>query len=164
MAKRPRPFGNYGAKRLAGRFAGAVAKPVYVCARPGCEVHHKARYDNALEKWVAPDRCIACGGMEFDYFATTEEANRWAELRLQEKVKAISKLRRQVRIGLFTIAPNGLQAWVADYIADFVYERDGEEVIEDHKPGAGMDDVAKLKLKWVAAQRGKPVLIHVSAR
>lgn len=142
---------SYG--RLSGFHAGQKSTSVWVCSRPGCEVHHAGR---------KPEFCMKCHGMTFDYFASGGEAARWASLRLLETVGKITNLRRQVRIPLLARAPNGLDVHVADYVADYVYDRDGEEVVEDHKPRAGMDDVAKLKLKWVAAQRGKPVAIYSS--
>lgn len=146
---------RYG--RLHGSDAAKMAQPVYVCSRPNCEVHHKAvRKDG---KWTQPDHCVACKGLAFDYFASTSEANRWAALRLQEKAGLISGLRRQVPFPLMTIAPNGLQVKVAVYIADYVYVRDGVEVVEDRKPKSGMDGVAALKLRWMAAQRGSEVLV-----
>jgi hypothetical protein len=145
---------------LSGAAVMAVAQPIWVCANMKCEVHHKAVFNKVTHHWDQPDKCLGCGGMAFTFFQSQGEANRWASLRLLEKVGKITKLRRQVRYGLFAIAPNGLQQHVADYIADYVYDRDGEEVIEDCKPSAGPDPVAKLKLKWMAAQRGKPVTIY----
>lgn len=138
-----------------------MAIPVYVCSRPGCEVHHPARRDDK-GKWTAPHHCLGCSGMAFDRFPSTGEANRWAALRLQENVGIITNLRRQVKYPLMTIAPNGLQVWVADYIADFVYVRDGKEIVEDSKPRNGIDPTAALKLRWMAAQRGEEVLITTS--
>jgi hypothetical protein len=143
----------------------AVAQPIYVCSRPGCGVHHKATFDKATHHWLKPEACLGCGGITFDFFQTNGEAQRWASLLLMEKSGLIRKLRRQVRYGLFTIAPNGLQVHVADYIADFVYEKQTpfggwDEVVEDVKPKGGIDPVAALKLKWMAAQRGSPVAIY----
>jgi hypothetical protein len=140
-------FKNYDA---LSKYGGAP-KPVWVCSRPDCETHH-----NQKQK---PETCLRCGGMAFDYFASTSEAQRWAALRLQEKVGVISGLRRQVSIPLMTTAPNGLAVQVATYRADFVYDRDGAHVIEDRKPRSGMDPLAELKIKWVEAQTGQSVLI-----
>lgn len=143
---------------IHGRDAGRRANPVWVCASPGCEVHHKGTRD-ADGKLKGPAACIACGRMSFEYFPSTGEANQWAALRLQEKVGSITGLRRQVRFPLMAVAPNGLQVRVAEYIADYVYFRDGREIIADHKPMAKADPLALLKLKWMAAQ-GNPVHIH----
>jgi len=152
----PKPsWQRYG--RVRGEDARARAIPTYVCSRPGCEVHHRAQMVDG--KFQAPHHCIGCGGMVFDRFDSTSEANRWAALRLQEKAGMISNLRRQVRFPLMTIAPNGMQIKVADFIADYVYVRDGEEVVEDRKPRAGIDPTSALKLRWMAAQMGREVLI-----
>jgi hypothetical protein len=147
--------------RLHGSDAAKMAIPVYVCARPGCEVHHPAKKDQK-GKWRQPDKCIGCGGIVFEYFASTTEANRWAALRLQERGGIIKNLRRQVKYPLYTIAPNGLRVWVADLIADYDYERDGIQVTEDRKPRSGMDPVAALKFRWFAAQHGREVLVTTS--
>lgn len=162
---------RYG--RLSGVDAAREAQPIYVCSRPHCEVHHKAirhvetvivdaRTGKTREKltWRAPAKCMGCGGLAFEFFASTVEANRWAALRLMERAGLISKLRRQVRYPLMTVAPNGLQIKVAEYIADHVFIRDGKEIIEDVKPRSGMDPVAALKLRWMAAQRGSEVAIY----
>jgi hypothetical protein len=146
--------------RVFGHDAARTAIPVYVCSRPGCEVHHPAVKVGG--KWTAPGSCIKCHGMAFDRFPSTAEANRWASLRMLEKRGVITNLRRQVRFPLMTIAPNGLQVHVADYIADHVYFRDGKEIVEDVKPRFGMDPVAALKLRWMAAQRGDEVLIYTT--
>lgn len=161
---------SYG--RLSGRDAARLAKPVYVCARPNCEVHHQpVRFDETVvmgtrikvkHRWRQPDHCISCGGMVFDYFPSEGEANYWAALRLQQKVGHITDLQRQVKIPLYANAPNGMKVHVADYLADATYTRvsDGQHVIGDHKPETGMDREAKLKLKWVEAQLGVKVTIH----
>ena len=161
MVKRKPSWQRYG--RLHGSDAGKKAQPIYVCSRPSCEVHHKAikvKTPKGEDKWSPPAKCLGCGGLAFEFFASTTEANRWAALRLQEKAGLISKLRRQVRYPLMTIAPNGLQVKVAEYIADHVFIRDGKEVREDVKPRSGIDPVAALKLRWMAAQYGEEVAIY----
>jgi hypothetical protein len=146
---------------IHGRDAGRRANPVWVCASPGCEVHHKGTRD-ADGKLKGPAACIACGRMSFEYFPSTGEANRWAALRLQEKVGSITGLRRQVRFPLMTIDPNGLRAHVADAVIDFVYFIEGAEILEDAKPSNKPDPLAALKFKWVAAQYGREVRIYAS--
>jgi hypothetical protein len=64
-------------------------------------------------------------GITFD---STLEANRYSQLRLLEKARVISDLRLQVPYEL--IVNNIL---VAKYVADFVYFKDGTEVVEDSK-------------------------------
>lgn len=82
-------------------------------------------------------------GMKFD---SQRELNRWLELKLLERAGEIRSLRRQVKYQLIpaqrepdTIGPRGgvhkgklIEPEVA-YIADFVYEQDGREVVEDAK-------------------------------
>lgn len=146
--------------RIRHGTAGFEATPVFVCANMKCELHHRGvKVDG---KWRQPDHCLSCKGMVFDRFSSIGEANRWAALRLQEKIGAIKGLRRQVRFPLMTMAPNGLLVKVAEYWADFVYLRDDKEVVEDSKAQNGMDDVAALKLRWMAAQRGEEVLVTTS--
>jgi len=154
------PF-RYKGSKFSGRQAGANAMPVWVCANINCEAHYRAILQDG--KKVRPvDHCHRCGSLAFEYFASSGEAKRWAELRLEEKLGHVSKLRRQVKFPLMAIGPNGFQVHVADYNADYVYILDGVEIIEDHKPIDGMDREAKLKLKWMQAQQGRPVHIHES--
>jgi hypothetical protein len=145
--------------RIHGRANKAV--PVWVCSRPGCEVHHRGAYDAKVGKIVGPAACIDCGGLAFDRFDSIAEANGWASLRVQEKRGVITGLRRQVRYPLFAPSPSGLPVQVATYVADYVYIRDGQQVIGDKKPSADprrQDPVAALKLRWMEAQ-GTPVTI-----
>lgn len=61
-------------------------------------------------------------------FSSKREANRWLELRSAQKNGHISKLRRQVP---FSLSVNRIHVCV--YIADFVYEKSGVEIVEDTK-------------------------------
>lgn len=68
-------------------------------------------------------------------FDSMKEANRFAELQLLEKGGVISHLQRQVR---FTLLPSqrdsrGKHIPPVYYIADFVYTRNGKQVVEDCK-------------------------------
>ena len=88
-------------------------------------------------KVTAPD------GQVFD---SSKEYRRWCELRLLERAGKIQGLQRQVTYELIpakrepdTIGPRGgvkpgktIEKAVT-YIADFVYDRDGETVVEDTK-------------------------------
>ena len=85
-------------------------------------------------------------GIEFD---SKKEANRWKNLRFMERTGTIRSLRRQVRYQLIpaqyeTIpqyGKNGLRIQdkrvcverPCDYVADFVYQMDGETIVEDVK-------------------------------
>lgn len=83
-------------------------------------------------------------GIRFD---SRREANRYAELKLMEKAGLISDLKTQVP---FPIHVNGVH--VTTYKADFVYQEQGRQVVEDAK---GMRErVYKLKKKMVRAQYG----------
>lgn len=68
---------------------------------------------------------VTVDGMRFD---SKLEAHRWHELQLELAAGRISKLRRQVR---FSISWQGEH--ICFYVADFVYERNGERVVEDSK-------------------------------
>lgn len=95
-------------------------------------------------------------GITFDSKA---EAKRWAELRLLEKAKRISKLRRQVPYELVppTSRPSGGKERGVTYIADFVYlGDDGREVVEDVK-GAS-PDVWVIKRKLMLWRHGVEVV------
>lgn len=81
-----------------------------------------------------------------DIYDSKKEARRGVELALAEKAGRIQNLRRQVKYVLIPaqrepdrIGPRGgrkvgkvLEQEIA-YIADFVYEKDGEEIVEDVK-------------------------------
>lgn len=133
--------------RVSGQHVGALAIKVYVCR--GCGTHYQGK---------RPDQCVnkTCGRMDFSKFDSKGEANHYAELRLRESSGLISDLQTQVRFDLLAYGPKGMAGKVAQYVADFVYIRDGEQVIADYK--GAITDVAALKLKWMAAM-GKPVLI-----
>lgn len=136
---------KYG--RLSGKTVGQRAIKVYVCR--GCEAHHVG------EK---PAQCH-CGRIDFDYFSNKSEAIMWAQLRLLEKRGQISNLRRQTRHKLYAYGPDGQPVEVGVYTDDASYIEGGKAVILDHKPKAGMDPLAALKLQIMAAM-GKPVTIH----
>lgn len=88
-------------------------------------------------------------GITFD---SKKEAERWCELKLMEKAGMISDLQRQVTFQLIpTIKIKGKVAERScSYKADFVYEQDGAQVVEDVK---GMrTDAYRIKRKlmlWV---------------
>ena len=63
-------------------------------------------------------------------YASKREANRAAELELLVRVGAISNLRKQVK---YELIPKRDGERAVSYIADFVYQQDGKEVIEDVK-------------------------------
>jgi hypothetical protein len=77
-------------------------------------------------------------------FHSKGEFMRWRELQVEQRAGLISDLRRQVE---FPIAAGG--AVVCSWFADFVYMRDGREVVEDFK--GYRTDIYKLKKKFVEA-------------
>lgn len=96
------------------------------------------------------------GGHSFD---SKKEYNRWTELQLLEKAEKITDLRRQVKYVLIPAqygpsktGPRGgikrgpLLERECSYIADFVYEKDGQTVVEDVKGVRTKDYIIKRKL------------------
>lgn len=77
-------------------------------------------------------------GLRFD---SKKEAKRWGELKALEATKQIKQLQRQVSIPLTV---NGKK--ICTYRADFVYQQDGQTVVEDAK--GFQTDVFKIKWKW----------------
>lgn len=68
-------------------------------------------------------------------FDSKAEATRWAELMFCQKAGKISNLRRQVRYDLIPPQkkPSGGTERAIYYIADFVYQQNGKEIVEDVK-------------------------------
>lgn len=64
-------------------------------------------------------------GITFD---SQREAKRYAELNLELLVGTIADLKLQVP---FSLDVDGVH--ICDYIADFVYQRDGQQMVEDAK-------------------------------
>lgn len=86
-------------------------------------------------------------------FDSKKEAARWGELKLLERVHKISRLSRQVPIPLEV---NGFP--VCKLVADFVYEKDGRQVIEDVKsPITRKNPVYRLKSRLLYAVTGQTV-------
>lgn len=85
-------------------------------------------------------------------FASMAEGRRYLELRMEEAAGLISDLKLQVK---FPLEVCGIK--VCTYIADFVYYRDGKEVVEDKK---GMrTPVFNLKKKLFEAITGKLITL-----
>jgi len=100
-------------------------------------------------------------------FDSEKEAQRWLDLREQEKQGLISELRRQVK---FVVIPEHREAPIVGkrggvkkgkiierecaYIADFVYIKDGQEIVEDVKGYRGGGAYAVFKIK-------KKLMLHV---
>ena len=92
-------------------------------------------------------------GIRFD---SLHEANRYMELKLLERGKAIRDLRRQVKYQLVpTVRSNGKVIQRAiNYYADFVYTdcRTGKEIVEDAK--GYKTDVYRMKKKMMLNKYG----------
>lgn len=85
-----------------------------------------------------------------ELFDSTGEARRWVDLQLLQRAGQITELRRQVRFPLYVFD------WlIGEYIADFVYRRDGKRVVEDFK--GVVTDLFKWKAKHFAAQYGQEI-------
>lgn len=83
-------------------------------------------------------------GMMFD---SRRESNRYAELKLLQRAGKIKNLRRQVP---FELIPSQDGERAVKYIADFVYEENGKEVVEDAKGFRPKEYIIKRKLMlWV---------------
>jgi len=66
-------------------------------------------------------------GIKFD---STKEANRYCELKLLLRAGKITNLCRQVR---FLLIPGSIKERPMYYVADFVYDEDGQTIVEDVK-------------------------------
>ena len=82
-------------------------------------------------------------------FPSQKEANRYQELKLMEKAKAIENLKMQVPFPLIKKSPYGKEI---KYIADFVYWEDGKMIVEDVK--GYKTDMYKLKKRLMAELYG----------
>jgi hypothetical protein len=140
---------------VPGADIGRRARPLWRCV--GCGLQHEATDPSG--KRSKPVSCYSCGRMDFEFFHSRTEANRFAQLLLMEKAGEVSEVRRQVPFPLNAVAANGLVTKIGDYVADFVYrDKAGELVIEDRKGGDLIDPLADWKLRHMAAQ-GQPVII-----
>lgn len=107
-------------------------------------------------------------GMTFD---SKHERDRYCELRLLQKAGVISDLRCQVSFRLIseqrgpdTLGPRGgrrrgrVLEKAVDYVADFVYVKDGQTVVEDAKGVRTKDYIIKRKLMlWLHGIRVQEV-------
>lgn len=122
----------------------------------------------ATSKSKYGNRKVKADGIVFD---SVREAKRYKELRLLEQAGEIRQLQRQVKYILIpaqrepdTIGPRGgvhkgkLIEHERSYVADFVYEQNGETIVEDAK--GFKTDVYLLKkalMLWVHGIRIREV-------
>lgn len=83
-------------------------------------------------------------GIKFD---SKHECDRYVELALMEKAKAIQDLKCQVSFPLIKKSSHGREI---KYIADFVYYENGKMVVEDTKSPATKTPVYRLKKRLMA--------------
>lgn len=82
-------------------------------------------------------------------FASRREFERWTRLVLADRSGEISNLRLQVA---YPLVVNGQK--IGSYVADFVYVRDGREVVEDVKSEPTKTAVYRLKKRLMRACHG----------
>lgn len=87
---------------------------------------------------------VTVGGVTYD---SKKEAARHQELLMLEKAGVISDLRTQVKYVLIP-AQDGVHRHErpCTYIADYVYKRDGKEIVEDSKGDRDAKYIIKRKL------------------
>lgn len=83
-------------------------------------------------------------------FDSRKEAARYGELLLLQRAGKISNLQRQVRFQLIPAQYKDGKCIFRSvtYIADFVYEKDGEKVVEDVKGFRTPEYIIKRKLMY----------------
>ena len=94
---------------------------------------------------------VMVDGIVFD---SRKEGQRWKELKVLESSGEIEKLERQVKFQLLprqTGSDGKVLERKVEYVADFVYIRDGKVIVEDVKGyrGGGAYEVFKLKKKMM---------------
>ncbi|MCL4486821.1 MAG: DUF1064 domain-containing protein [Chloroflexi bacterium] len=97
-----------------------------------------------LSKWH--NRKTVVDGITFD---SEREAERYSELVLEQQAGTISGLARQKQ---YRLDVNGFH--IANYVADFVYERAGETIVEDVKSNPTKTGVYCIKKKLMQAIHG----------
>lgn len=98
-------------------------------------------------------RKVVVDGEKFD---SQREANRYFQLVLEERAGEIKGLQRQVKFPLDIVDPNGTRKHIFNYVADFVYFRDGQRVVEDAKGYRTKE--YRIKKKAIEAQYGFTIL------
>lgn len=94
---------------------------------------------------------VTLGNMTFD---SKKEANRWVELAIMQKNGEITDLDTQVVFELIPAQRDPVTKKVLEravhYVADFVYYKDGQKVVEDTKGFKTPEYIIKRKLMlWV---------------
>lgn len=136
---------SHGLRQVDAGLIAARRVIVWTCR--SCEVLYRSQ----------PSQCSECGNLSFIRWDSRAEQKRWAELKLLNTVGKIAALRRQIRFPLMAHSVDGNSVKIGDYVADFVFEREGERIIEDVK-GSAITALAAWKLRHMAAQ-GTPVVV-----
>jgi hypothetical protein len=89
---------------------------------------------------------VIVDGIRFD---SKKEAARWKDLCLLQQAGLIRSLKRQVK---FELLPKNGDERSLTYIADFTYQEDGKNIVEDVKSDATKRDkvyiIKRKMLKW----------------
>lgn len=93
------------------------------------------------------------------HFDSRREARRYMDLWLMQRSGEISGLRTQVKYPLIPkqVHPDGTKERPIDYVADFVYERGGQTVVEDSK---GFRDTASAAYRLFVMKRKMMLYFH----
>lgn len=93
------------------------------------------------------------------HFDSKREARRYMDLWLMQRSGEITNLRTQVTYPLLPrqVHPDGTRERAIDYVADFVYEKDGETVVEDSK---GLRDTGNASYRLFVMKRKMMLYFH----
>ena len=93
------------------------------------------------------------------HFDSKREARRYMDLWLMQRAGKISGLRTQVKYELIPkqAHKDGTKERAIDYVADFVYEKDGETVVEDSK---GFRNTASAAYRVFVMKRKMMLYFH----
>lgn len=109
--------------------------------------------NNFSRKHSSKYKAIQCQ-LDGKIFSSKAELQRYATLKLQELAGEISDLRTQVR---YKLCINGVL--VCSYIADFVYNKQNQEIVEDKKSAiTKKNPVYRIKNKLMRAIYGIKIL------
>lgn len=93
------------------------------------------------------------------HFDSKREARRYMDLWLMQRSGEITNLQTQVTYPLLPkqVHPDGTRERAIDYVADFVYEKDGETVVEDSK---GLRDTGNASYRLFVMKRKMMLYFH----
>ena len=108
---------------------------------PAFKCDTKKSFENLKKKSKYGNQKVEYDGIVFD---SKKERDRYCELKILEKAKTITDLKRQVKYVL--VEKKGKERETS-YIADFVYKKGNEVVVEDVKSKATKTPLYRLKKK-----------------